>query len=59
MPRKPKPPAQRTWDGLLDDDVTGADEAAEAMPMEFGKKRKAAKRGESKTTAEPDRDGPG
>lgn len=41
MAKKPKPkPDRRTWDGLSDDDVTGADEAEDAMPMEFGRKRK-------------------
>lgn len=39
MAKKPKPaPQQRTWDGLLEDDVTGADEAEDAMPIEFGRK---------------------
>lgn len=41
MAKKPKPkPERRTWDGLSEDDVTGADEAEDAMPMEFGRKRK-------------------
>jgi len=41
MAKKPRPKQERrTWDGLNDDDVTGADEAEDAMPMEFGRKRK-------------------
>ena len=41
MAKKPSPkPENRTWDGLSDDDVTGADEAEDAMPIEFGRKRK-------------------
>lgn len=40
MAKKPKPkPERRTWDGLSDDDVTGADEAEDAMPIEFGRKQ--------------------
>jgi hypothetical protein len=41
MAKKPKPkPERRTWDGLSEDDVTGAEEAGDAMPMEFGRKQK-------------------
>lgn len=56
MAKKPKPrPEQRTWDNLLDDDVTGADEAEDAMPIEFGRKRRPAekpKRGKAKPDGE-------
>jgi hypothetical protein len=46
MAKKPSPkPEKRTWDGLSEDDVTGADEAEDAMPMEFGRKTKEPKRG--------------
>jgi hypothetical protein len=49
MAKKPSPkPEKRTWDGLSDDDVTGADEAEDAMPMEFGRKTKEPKRGKDK-----------
>jgi len=48
MAKKPSPkPEKRTWDGLNEDDVTGADEAEDAMPIEFGRKRKE-KRGKAK-----------
>lgn len=40
MAQKPKPKERRTWDGLFEGDVTGADEAEESMPIEFGRKRK-------------------
>lgn len=43
MAKKPKPQRtsdRRTWDGLLEDDVTGADEAEDSMPVEFLRKRK-------------------
>jgi hypothetical protein len=49
MAKKPSPkPEKRTWDGLNEDDVTGADEAEDAMPIEFGRKRKEPKRGKAK-----------
>jgi len=41
MPRKPaktKPP--RTWDGLEDPDITGADEAEAEQLIEFGRRSK-------------------
>ena len=46
MAKKPRP-EKRTWDGLLDDDVTGAEEAEDAQLIEFGRKRqpKEPKRG--------------
>jgi hypothetical protein len=46
MAKKPKPQRtsdRRTWDGLLEDDVTGADEAEEAQMIEFARKRKPKK----------------
>lgn len=44
MAKQPKPrPERRTWDGLLEDDVTGADEAEDSMPVEFLRKRKPSK----------------
>lgn len=42
MAKKPKP-ERRTWDGLLEEDVTGADEAEEAQLIEFARKRKPRK----------------
>jgi hypothetical protein len=50
MPRKPaktKPP--RTWDGLIEGDITGAEEAEAEQLIEFGR-RAEAKPGE---TGEP------
>ena len=44
MAKKPSPkPEKRTWDGLLDDDVTGAEEAEDAQMIEFGRKRQPEK----------------
>jgi hypothetical protein len=49
MAKKPSPkPEKRTWDGLSDDDVTGADEAEDAMLMEFGRKTKGRNCGKDK-----------
>ena len=54
MAKKPKPkPERRTWDGLSDDDVTGADEAEDAMPIEFGRKRKPRLSDEKKLPDKP------
>ena len=43
MPRKPKAKAPRTWDGLEDHDITGAEEAEAEQLIEFGRRSKKPK----------------
>lgn len=40
MPRKPKAKAPRTWDGLEESDITGAEEAEAEQLIEFGRRSK-------------------
>ena len=40
MPRKPKEKAPRTWDGLEETDITGAEEAEAEQLIEFGRRSK-------------------
>jgi len=40
MPRKPKKKPPRTWDGLEDPDITGAEEAEAEQLIEFGRRSK-------------------
>jgi hypothetical protein len=43
MPRKPKTKPPRTWDGLEDPDITGAEEAEAEQLIEFGRRSKKTK----------------
>ena len=40
MPRKPAKKAPRTWDGLEESDITGAEEAEAEQLIEFGRRSK-------------------
>jgi hypothetical protein len=49
MPRKPaKTKPARTWDGLEDPDITGAEEAEAEQLIEFGRRSKKPKPPEEK-----------
>ena len=40
MPRKPAKTKARTWDGLEESDITGAEEAEAEQLIEFGRRSK-------------------
>ena len=40
MPRKPAKKAPRTWEGLEESDITGAEEAEAEQLIEFGRRSK-------------------
>lgn len=48
MPRKPAKTKARTWDGLEESDITGAEEAEAEQLIEFGRRSKKTKPPEEK-----------
>ena len=48
MPRKPAKTKARTWDGLEESDITGAEEAEAEQLIEFGRRSKPPEQHEKK-----------
>ena len=48
MPRKPAKKAPRTWEGLEESDITGAEEAEAEQLIEFGRRSKPPEQHEKK-----------